>query len=115
MLMLMRFWPYIAGILLLAGGLFYYGEVRYSQGQDNANALCSKGLLSLQEAVSSANAKEIAKVEGQRISYQDALNVRNTQYSETGLKLERALYNIRKLQHESTDKCVNSPIPINFR
>jgi hypothetical protein len=115
MLMLERFGPYIATLLILLGGFYYYGTLRYSQGQDNANAVCSKEVISLQSANASANAKSIAKVVDQRTSYQDALTVRNDQYTQSNYKLKQALTNIRRLQNESTDKCVNATIPINFR
>jgi hypothetical protein len=115
MLMLARFGPYIATLLILLGGFYYYGTLKYSQGQDNANAVCSKEVISLQSANASANAKSIAKVVDQRTSYQDALTVRNDQYTQSNYKLKQALTNIRRLQNESTDKCVNATIPINFR
>lgn len=76
---------------------------------------CGEELASLGRALDSANKKALAVENSQKQSYRVALTERNKAYDEVVMELDGKILEIERLQDETTDKCVNAPIPSGFK
>lgn len=114
----MIFWVKVIVITTLVSSIvsstwFYYRGKNV--GSMEANMACTLALGSQQRALQKANEKVRVLVQNQRDSYRVALNIRNDEYERISQALTARQQDIEALINESTDACVTSTIPDDFK
>lgn len=84
-------------------------------GIDETTVVYLKLIEEYRSGIEEANIKAIDRLEKQITTYTDALVNRNRQVEEVSTQLRKREKELEDLINESTDVCVNTPIPDGFK
>lgn len=114
-----KYLGYIAGLVILVTSFIWYvqhlkGEA-YKGGYNEAAVLYESRMADMRAAIERSNAKAIELREKQIISYQRALEVRNSQYQEIDKELKSKLDKLEEFENEDDKDWFNTPVPDAYR
>ena len=104
--------------ILFASNIFtawwFHGKGK-QVGIDETTVVYLKLIEEYRSGVEEANLKAINKLEKQITTYTNAIVDRNRQVEEVSIQLRKREKELEDLINESTDVCVNTPIPDGFK